>query len=93
MLLLLLVLVDVAVFNNNASVVVQYENSKKSKIFFDVVTTVAAPIVAQFEFSFATTISICDLICVALAIMSFICRCNVFIIVKWDSSSPDERLQ
>jgi hypothetical protein len=72
MLLLLLVLVEVAVFNNNANVVVQYKKSRKSKIFFDVVPTVAAPIVAQFEFSFATTISICDLMCVALAIMSFI---------------------
>ena len=70
MLLLLLVLV-VAVFNDNASVVVQYKKSRKNKIFFDVVTTVAAPIVAQFEFSFATTISICELICVALAV-SFI---------------------
>jgi hypothetical protein len=41
----------VAVFNDNASV--GTTNSRKSKIFFDVVTTVAAPIVSQeFEFSY-----------------------------------------
>lgn len=77
MLLLLLVLV-VAVFNDNANAVVQYKKSRNSKIFFDVVTTVAAPIVAQFEFSFATTISICDLICVAFRYHVVYCRCNVF---------------
>jgi hypothetical protein len=50
LLLLLLVLVVVAVFNDNASV--GTTNSRKIKIFVDVVTTVAAPIVSQeFEFS------------------------------------------